>query len=310
MKNFLSVLLALIFVMALVACSNEKDTTSESDISTTTQTENTDNTETIDSDTTDEISSDTETPNNKPSISSENNTTSSNPSSITNTTSTNKPTHTHSFSNATCTEPKKCTCGFTDGVASGHKYSGYKCNVCNGLNPNEKYIKQTAIGIDGEGYFGRAGEDHGFVIKDECKNYVQSIDNIIATINSKKCTVYLALNAAEVEKLASDYVISQKEYYNNRGWNFDADDEETYKEIAQEHYLPCSAIAGINYPVGIFNEQKENIVDDVILPCDFIITIQYTLVDGTKIQQNWNYDAIYSYYSLGTIPAKCFSHTR
>lgn len=101
MKKFLSLLLALTLVFALVACSNEKDTTSEPDTSTITQTESTDNTETTDSDTTDESSSDTETPSNstptstetsKPTTSNKDNTTSNKPSNTTSTPTTSKPT--------------------------------------------------------------------------------------------------------------------------------------------------------------------------------------------------------------------------
>lgn len=67
------------------------------------------------------------------------------PSSPTNT-STTKPTattkpstpsHTHSYSNATCTAPAKCSCGATNGSALGHSYSNAtctspkKCSRCN-----------------------------------------------------------------------------------------------------------------------------------------------------------------------------------
>lgn len=63
MKKFLSLLLALTLVFALVACSSEKDTSSEGDTSTTTQTENTDTTDTQTSETnTNESLSDTVSP--------------------------------------------------------------------------------------------------------------------------------------------------------------------------------------------------------------------------------------------------------
>ena len=44
---------------------------------------------------------------------------------------TTKPTesHTHKMSNATCTEPMKCSCGATEGKALGHKYS-YSHGIC------------------------------------------------------------------------------------------------------------------------------------------------------------------------------------
>ena len=43
-----------------------------------------------------------------------------NQTSSTNTTS--QPAHTHNFAAATCTLPKKCSCGATQGSALGHKY--------------------------------------------------------------------------------------------------------------------------------------------------------------------------------------------
>lgn len=43
------------------------------------------------------------------------------------TNTTNPPTHTHSYSNATCTSPKKCSCGATAGTALGHQFSSATC---------------------------------------------------------------------------------------------------------------------------------------------------------------------------------------
>ncbi len=120
MKRILSLLLALTLVFALVACSNEKDTSSDPDSSTpTTQTESTDTNDTQTSETdTDESSSVTETPSNstpttstetsKPTTSNKDNTTSSKPTNTTSTPTTSNPTtstpsnstptHTHSWS--------------------------------------------------------------------------------------------------------------------------------------------------------------------------------------------------------------------
>ena len=39
----------------------------------------------------------------------------------------NTPAHTHEFSDATCTEPKKCFCGATEGKALGHKWNTPSC---------------------------------------------------------------------------------------------------------------------------------------------------------------------------------------
>lgn len=47
---------------------------------------------------------------------------------------THKTTHTHSYSMATCTSPKKCSCGATIGTALGHQFSSATCTspqICN-----------------------------------------------------------------------------------------------------------------------------------------------------------------------------------
>ena len=49
---------------------------------------------------------------------------------------TTEPSHTHSFSSATCTAPKTCSCGATEGEANGHNWkdatytSPKTCTVC------------------------------------------------------------------------------------------------------------------------------------------------------------------------------------
>lgn len=43
------------------------------------------------------------------------------------TSTTNQPAHTHIYSNATCTLPKKCSCGATVGIALGHQFSSATC---------------------------------------------------------------------------------------------------------------------------------------------------------------------------------------
>lgn len=42
---------------------------------------------------------------------------------------TSTPSHTHSFSKATCTEPSKCTCGTTQGSALGHDWQSATCKA-------------------------------------------------------------------------------------------------------------------------------------------------------------------------------------
>ena len=54
------------------------------------------------------------------------------------TTAPTEPAHTHSFSEATCTQPKTCTtCGATEGEPVEHKYAdGSRCVICDTPDPN------------------------------------------------------------------------------------------------------------------------------------------------------------------------------
>ena len=49
-----------------------------------------------------------------------------------------EPIHTHSFSDATCTQPKTCSCGATDGNALGHNFENGTCTRCGDKDPNYK----------------------------------------------------------------------------------------------------------------------------------------------------------------------------
>lgn len=52
-------------------------------------------------------------------------------------------THKHSYSAATCTEPKKCSCGATEGKALGHQYSNGTCTVCGAKDPD--FVSYTSV---------------------------------------------------------------------------------------------------------------------------------------------------------------------
>ncbi len=58
------------------------------------------------------------------------------------TTPTTEPPHTHSFSSATCTAPKTCSCGATEGNATGHNWkdatytSPKTCTICGATEGN------------------------------------------------------------------------------------------------------------------------------------------------------------------------------
>lgn len=49
-----------------------------------------------------------------------------------------KPTHTHSYSTATCLDGAVCSCGETGGPALGHNYKDGACTRCGAKDPNTK----------------------------------------------------------------------------------------------------------------------------------------------------------------------------
>ncbi len=53
------------------------------------------------------------------------------------------PTHTHNFSEATCTEARFCSCGATSGIALGHNYVDNTCSRCGAVDPNS-----IPVGLD------------------------------------------------------------------------------------------------------------------------------------------------------------------
>lgn len=79
----------------------------------------------------------------KESVSSNEETSSTNITTSTEPQGTASQTHKHSYSAATCTEPKKCSCGATEGKASGHKYSNGTCTVCGAKDPN--FVSYTSV---------------------------------------------------------------------------------------------------------------------------------------------------------------------
>ena len=47
-----------------------------------------------------------------------------------------EPPHTHSYSAATCTQPRTCSCGATDGEPLGHSYANGTCSHCGASDPD------------------------------------------------------------------------------------------------------------------------------------------------------------------------------
>ncbi len=79
----------------------------------------------------------------KETVSSNGETSSTNITTSTESQTTASQTHKHSYSAATCTEPKKCSCGATEGKALGHKYSNGTCTVCGAKDPD--FVSYTSV---------------------------------------------------------------------------------------------------------------------------------------------------------------------
>ena len=75
-------------------------------------------------------------------------------------TETSEPEHQHSFEDATCTEPEKCSCGAAEGSALGHSFKNGKCTRCGAEDPDytpsftsvkKKLCKWEAIVLSADG---------------------------------------------------------------------------------------------------------------------------------------------------------------
>ena len=150
MKKTLAILLALVMLLSLCACSNSDSQTTEPSNSSHATTEGTQNptdgtegttgttqaptdeptTAPTDEPTTPPTQAPTETPTTPP-------TEAPTTPPTTQPTTTQPTTCSHSWKAATCTAPKTCSkCGTTEGGAAGHSYSNGTCSVCGTADPN------------------------------------------------------------------------------------------------------------------------------------------------------------------------------
>lgn len=143
MKKIILLLLVATLVFAFSACGKNKDTTVKEDTNKTTeqiqtdendddsQTESSNKLENNSSNEQSSVDSKTDTNNTTTNNNSNKNNNQSNGNGTTTKPTTNSQTntHKHSFSAATCTQPKKCSCGATEGSALGHKWVDATCTT-------------------------------------------------------------------------------------------------------------------------------------------------------------------------------------
>ncbi len=138
MRKLIALLLTIILAVSLVACSNQNPASSTPESNTPTISHTQENTEpdaSVSENTQTSTSTNSQTPstNTQTSTDINNQTSSTNtqtPNSnntTSNTTSNTTTPHSHSFSAATCTQPKTCTCGATQGTKLEHIWTDATC---------------------------------------------------------------------------------------------------------------------------------------------------------------------------------------
>ena len=97
-------------------------------------------------------------------------------------------THTHTYADATCTAPKTCTCGATEGNALGHNYVDGVCGVCGSSEPSGEF---PAIGT---GYYLASANSTGDLYFDGTMK-----SGRINAVADKSSAVQVYLEAASAE---------------------------------------------------------------------------------------------------------------
>ena len=122
-KKLISLLLTICILFCLSACGTTESSGNANNVPFESQTDTTQDTDenTFNKENS-QVSSNTEETNGNESTQTQTQANHSKPTST-----TNQSTHTHSYANATCTSPKKCSCGATAGTTLGHQFSYATC---------------------------------------------------------------------------------------------------------------------------------------------------------------------------------------
>ena len=196
MKRIIAIILSIVMVFSLAACGNEQTAeincsscggsistkatfcehcgTAVGNINSESEDASSDNsssdiTSSTNSEESKPVESSEPAESSKPATSSKPSSSSAKPSSNQSSTSSTPatPSHTHSFSAATCTAPKKCSCGATEGSALGHNYNTATCTAPKTCKTCGK-TEGSALGHSyREGICSRCGAvDNNYVPKD------------------------------------------------------------------------------------------------------------------------------------------------
>ena len=124
MKKTTAMLLALVMLLSLCACSNNDSQTTDPSNSSQATTEGKEN----HTDSTEGTTGTTQAPTDEPTTAPTNEPTTT-PTEQPTSAPTTEPPHTHNFNPATCTTPKTCSCGATEGNAAGHSWNNATCTA-------------------------------------------------------------------------------------------------------------------------------------------------------------------------------------
>lgn len=125
------------------------------------------------------------------------------------------PVHNHSYSNATCTEPAKCSCGATDGNVIPHNFKDGICLMC---KKADSTAKSSEIAKENERHTQKLAElkesrDYLVGLNKDRINSIKSTYGISYVYDDATCLSKISSLDSQISDL--DFEISRLEMYND-----------------------------------------------------------------------------------------------
>ena len=106
-------------------------------------------------------------------------------------------THEHNYADATCTAPKTCACGATDGEANGHNYVDGACTTCGAACPHTDVAAGETCGVCGVTVPAEEGGDVEVTVATATLT-PNTTENINSFASGDDITSYTSLAGSEV----------------------------------------------------------------------------------------------------------------
>lgn len=246
MKKSLALLFSLCMVFCLVACGNNDTADTSASPSTKINSAGTSETDTVNT-SSQSSATDSQTSGTTSTETDSKNTDSED-------TDSDQPVHTHTYSDATCTEAKKCSCGTTKGIALGHKWTKATCT-----EPKTCSVCKTTEG---------SAKGHN-IVTDEAQHATFSVPGLSEGSHCNTCgTIIIAQEM--IPALGSD-MSAGTDYYEKEGqvtyrysYSFTLYDNDrfnltTLKIGSDESYLLTGEDGKFNYlDAGIYELKFDN----------------------------------------------------